>query len=64
MRGDHIDASSALLTELWRSWAERGTALEPAGWSTPTRLVDVVDPIVFIEAAAGRTEDAVLPVIR
>ncbi|WP_052441107.1 maleylpyruvate isomerase N-terminal domain-containing protein [Streptacidiphilus anmyonensis] len=38
----------------------------PAAALRATRdlLVDVVDPTVFIEAAAGRTKDPVLPVIR
>ncbi|WP_042387298.1 maleylpyruvate isomerase N-terminal domain-containing protein [Streptacidiphilus melanogenes] len=36
--GHHTDASAELLTGLWRSWAERGSALGSAGWSTPTRL--------------------------
>ncbi|KJK57487.1 maleylpyruvate isomerase N-terminal domain-containing protein [Saccharothrix sp. ST-888] len=32
------DSASGLLTELWRSWAERGAQLGPDDWSTPTRL--------------------------
>ncbi|MEY9871422.1 uncharacterized protein (TIGR03083 family) [Streptacidiphilus sp. MAP12-33] len=36
--GHRIDQRPELLTELWRTWAERGVALVPSEWDVATRL--------------------------
>ncbi|MFJ2865632.1 hypothetical protein [Kitasatospora sp. NPDC087314] len=74
------DSVPTLLAEAWASWAERGATLDAASWDLAlldliaavggpppadgALLVEVADPVAFIEAAAGRGTEAVLPVIR